>query len=412
MAEAQDGTPETRVFPGSLDDYRTKVEEIIRSENERLRRLSEEQAKEILDGAWQKAEAVISESQQKAARIIGSSEQKASEIIAESRSKAEEIINDSQQKATAEREAMLNQAKDEAAYVVTDAKQVAQRVLEAAEENAKKEAKNRVKEEEDKLLDRARAEAGVIVTKARENADEILSDARKAAERETAEIIERSKKEAELLIQDEIEHCRQQAMAQSAQIKMKAEKDAEKLINDITDGGREVNESILMTLQNAETLLATFREEVQAELGELTKRIVASRNKLRGIASQFDQEEEDSGTSGETDGGNQKGSDNLWVYLNGEKSGNAENGRYLFKGQIDLRTLSSFESALIKNMKKFLIQVPNVKYLGESSTEEGTRTSFELKEPLPLVDILGSMPSIRDVMPEGENLRLTLQPAA
>jgi len=67
MTELQDSTQvEEGIFTHSLSDYRSKVEEIIRTENERFRELAEQQAKDIIDGAWQKAEEIISESQKKA----------------------------------------------------------------------------------------------------------------------------------------------------------------------------------------------------------------------------------------------------------------------------------------------------------------------------------------------------------
>ena len=94
--------------------------------------------------------------------------------------------------------------------------------------------------------------------------------------------------------------------------------------------------------------------------------------------------------------------------MKGNRTAVKEDGDFLFKGQIELKTLSSMNYALVKELKGFLSKVPNVKYLGESSGEEGSILSFEISEPLPLLDILGSIPLVANVVEQGDTVKLSL----
>jgi len=420
---------ETGVFTYSLNDYRSKLEEIIRSENEKFRLLAEQQAKDITNDAWQKAEETISQSQtkadeiirqseqkaeeavtlsqQKAREIIGNSEEKAAKIVSDSHRKAEEIYNDSRQKALSVKEETIRQAKEEANNIVIKANREAQQTIREAEESAKKDAKNRVKAEEEKIITRAREEYNSIITKARQEAQSIVTKAKEDSEKQTAEIIDSSKKEAEQLFRNEIERCQALAQAQSDQIRTEAEKKADTLIKDLVNGGKEVHSLISETMANTENLMVKVKEEMLMELGELTKRIVESEKKLQDITNGYVREYDNKVNNTQIPG-NANTSDSLWVILkrDNDEAGIGENGYY--NGEIELKTLSSFDVTRIKNVKRYFTQIPNVKYLGEFSSEEGTKISFDLKEPLPLLDILKNMPSIEKVVEEGGNLKLTV----
>jgi hypothetical protein len=75
---------------------------------------------------------------------------------------------------------------------------------------------------------------------------------------------------------------------------------------------------------------------------------------------------------------------------------------------MELKTLSTMDYVVVRKLKGFLVQVPNIKYLGESSSEDGTILLFELKEPSPLMDILSNIPLVEDLVTEGDSIKLIL----
>jgi vacuolar-type H+-ATPase subunit H len=391
----------------SLDDYRSKLGEIIRAENEKFRLLAEEQAKEITSEAWRKAEEKISQSQSKAAEIIGISEMKAARIVGDSQQKAEKIIEEHRRKALEEQDEIIRQAKDEA-----------EQVIRQAEENAREEAKNRVKSEREKILAKTQQESNQIITSARQEADQIIAgarnegnqiiaDARDEAEKQARGTVENAKKEAELMIKDEIEKCRIETQTQATQIIKQTEKKAKRLINDIIDDGKQLHALIMNSVGNAENLMVKMKDAMQAEFGELTKQIVETNNKLEKKIDLFVRDNQ-----GEIEGMPvveiPNTSDDVWLIQKGRKSysGNSNDG--MFIGEIELKTLSSFDMRRIKNVKKLFTQIPSVEYVGEYSSEEGLKIAYNLQEPLQLFDLLKDVPWIDSVVEEGDNLKLTI----
>jgi vacuolar-type H+-ATPase subunit H len=431
MVELHAGSQvEKGVIDSSLNDYHSKIGEIIRSENEKFRIIAEEQAKEIISKAWQQAEEVIRQSQLKAdeilsqseqradeeltrsqrraAEIFGDSEKKAARIVSDSHQKADEIIRDGQQQALSAKEEILNEAKVEGLKIIESANQQAQRIVHEAEENARREARNRTKAEEEKIIAGARGESDDIIAAAREEAKVITINAGKDAERQVHEAVESTKREAEALVKDEIEKYRAQARMNSDKIRLEAEKKADRLTNNIVNSGKDVSELISETMKNTESLMVRLKDEMSIEIGELTKNIVEAKKKLQDITDGYvgEYEKEKSLTQVEA---NANTNDYLWIIFKGEKpdAGLGENG--YCNGEIELTTLSTFDTARMKSIKKDFNQIPSVKYLGESSSEEGTKISFELKKPLPLIEILRKMPSIDKISEEGGNLKLTVR---
>jgi uncharacterized protein YijF (DUF1287 family) len=80
----------------------------------------------------------------------------------------------------------------------------------------------------------------------------------------------------------------------------------------------------------------------------------------------------------------------------------------LYKGRIDLKTLSIVDHRKVRSLKAFLTRVQNIKYIGESSNDEGTVLSFEITEPMPLMEILDNIPDVITSEQSGNNIKLTL----
>lgn len=386
MTEIQETSGvEEGIFTHSLSDYRSKVGEIIRTENERFRQLAEEQAQGIIDNAWQKAEEIISESQQKAGAIIADSEDKALGIIADSRQKAASVGNE-----------IEREAEQKASKILEVAEQKAEEIVRDAEEKAVKEAKTRVRSQEEKIL-----------AKARQEADSIVAFARKKADEDADEIMESTKAEAAARIEAELEKFRSQTREQSDQIRAEAEKKASKLIDKIIGDGNTVNDMIIEAIKTSENFLEKMKDEIQVEISELTKSLTSARTGMEKTVTRFSENDTDVSA---LEGIGKKKNKNLalWVTLKGDKTVTENNGEFLFKGQIELKTLSTMDYSLVKELKGFLANVPNVQYLGESSSEEGHVLSFEIKESLPLLDILGNVPLVQNVTAQGDSITLSL----
>jgi F0F1-type ATP synthase membrane subunit b/b' len=384
----------------SLDGYKNKLEEIIRAENEKFRLLAEQQAKEITSEAWTKAEETLALAQKKTSEIIGNSEKKAGQIVSDSQRMAEKLVAEHREKAQAEQSEIIQRARNEAAAIIEKSKMDAQGIVNEAEENARKEAKLRVKVEGEKILLRTKKESESILALAQEKAGEIEVTARKDAELQTRAALEQSQKEVEVLIKEQIEKCRADAQAQAMQIRKATEKDAEWLLDEIINSSQELNGMITGSIGKTENMLARAKNDVMVEFGELTKRLTETRAKVEARIDSFAR-----GSSGEL-AESTGTSNNIWVITKGEKSAGDEKG--FFTGEIELKTLSSFDIKRIKKMKSLFTQIPSVEYLGEVSSEDGVKIAYKLQEPLPLLDILRTMPSVDRVVEEGNGLKLTV----
>jgi F0F1-type ATP synthase membrane subunit b/b' len=381
MSEIQESLHlEDGIFAHSLSDYRLKVEDIIRAENERFSKLAEDQAKAIINCALKKAQEITVESERKAARIAEDTQQQ-----------AQKISNEIQQKA--------NQKYTE---IIDGAQQQAQQIILKAEEEAKTEARNRVKSQEEKLL-----------LKMKEESHSILAAARKNAEKERDDIIEKAKKEVKQNIEEEVAKVKAEAQAKSDKISAEAEQKAVQMINALVSSSNEVNDMIIKAIKKSETILEKMKSDMNTEVGELTKTMVIARSKLQQAAApapEIKSKEDTALQKGNKDTG--KNNVDIWVALEGERTAQRDDGTFLFKGQMEIKSLASASAktyAVIKNLKDIFNRAPNVSYGGESYSEKEFSRKYEIKEPLPIVDILNNIPLVREVVVRDDNLGLVLK---
>ena len=83
----------------------------------------------------------------------------------------------------------------------------------------------------------------------------------------------------------------------------------------------------------------------------------------------------------------------------------------LFHGKIEVKSVSAaFDYTYLKNLKKYLMHFPTVKYLQESASEKAVTMIFDITEPLPLIAVLHDMPLIQEVVFEtDDNIWLIFQ---
>jgi vacuolar-type H+-ATPase subunit H len=340
--------PENSAADLSLDEYQGKIEELLVKENNKFRLLAEQQAKTIINEAQHKADLILSQTQKKNAEYIGAGEQKAAEIVGDSYKKAEKIVS------------------------------------------------------------KAHEESDSIIAAARQEASSIVANGRKDAEQQALDTIERLKKEADSLIRVEIEKCSSDTRVQSSRIYADAKNDAQKLINIIMENSKQAQFLIIESANKTESIMAKARENVQTELDDLTRRIAEIKNNLEQLTHTIIREKDKTENTPSVYNNLNPG-ERFWIEVKGDKSltANGENG--YTRGKIELKVSAPYNAERVRLLKKSLTQVPGIKNLGESSSEEGIIMKFELLEKLPLVDTIKSIIPIEKVEKEGYNLKLTLK---
>ncbi len=347
----------------TIDEYRAKLEELVQKEKERLRKLADKESSSIVEGAWRKAEDIIAESQQKAQKI---------------------------------REEIEHQAKKESSKVISNAQYQAQQIISEAEARDKKEARKRT-----------RLEVEELISKAREESNNIISQARKAAEKEVSEMLDGSREKAERIVKDEVDKFRADAQAQLSLDIDEAQKKAKRMIDNGVASCTEVCGLVKQIIQKTETIVDGFKNELQIELGELTQVIALASKKMEQFTTETN---EGSDIAAACPDINKKPNRQavLLVQLEGEESGGDNGKDSLFRGQMKLKAGSSCDYKQIRRLRDFLLQIPNIRFTGEFASEEETTISMEVQVPLPLLDILGNMPSVEKVVTEGDGAKLIL----
>jgi F0F1-type ATP synthase membrane subunit b/b' len=342
----------------TIDEYRAKIDGIVQKEKERLNQVYEQEASKIVDNARREAEETIARSKQEAQKI---------------------------------RENTTSQATKEAAEIINQANRQAQRITDEAQGNIKKEAKNRTREEVEKILSRAREEA-----------NDIISGAKALAEKEADETVSKLREEAENIVNEEVEKYRLDAQAQIALAINEAQKRARNITEDIIAKSEDLNGAISQIIQNTEAIVASFKQELQTELGELT-RVISMANTNKAQLS-FKHTE---GNLVVTPNQEMSKKDLLSVRLRGEQQGG--NGNSLFKGRMEIETISPPDFNQMRKLKDSLIQIPNIKFAGEVYSTEETSLSFDVRELLPVIDILSHIPSVEKLEKQGNNITLVMQ---
>ena len=367
--------------PDSLNDYRSKVGEIIRSENQRFIQLAEEQANAVIAKAWQKAESIVKDGQNK---VIG--------MLAEGQKKAEKFIAESHRKAGEAGREIEEAARQRAESIIEEARQHGLRIQSEAEADAARQAKSRIKAQEEKMLE-----------KAREDVKSILDNARNNAELEANGIIERTKEEAAQLVEDLAERYRKEAEERAARIRNEALQRANGFIETLTRQQDAARGVIAGTLKRSEVFLERINAEIQAEMETLHDSVMKAREKMESTLETFDISE-----AGPDLATAQPEGQALWINLNGTKTG--ENATsYHFQGQMELKALSTTDPSQLREFKSYLSGIAGLRFRGESSGEEGSIASYDVSEPIPLVEILSGAPTVGRVVTHGDSVKISLE---
>ncbi len=306
----------------------------------------------------------------------------------------EVLVSRDQSKPGESRTGVISPADLEAEGIIQAAKKKAKQIVQEAEEKSKKEAKKRTQSEVDK-----------IITKARKDALEIITQTKEAADKERGEIIIASKNEAEQLIREITEKCRQETRERSSRSIEEAREKADKIASNIIDSSTEISQKVNDIITRAKQMVEEFEEKIQTETGELVQAITETQEKIEQFSQATEKEEEEAAPVNN----NKEPIDTpaLGLRLLGQKSNGSNGSHTLFSGQVEMKSISApFDYQYLKNLKKYLIHIPNIKYVQESASEKEMSIVFDLQEPLPLLDILKNIPLVDEVITESDNISI------
>jgi F0F1-type ATP synthase membrane subunit b/b' len=314
----------------------------------------------------------------------------------------EVMVSRDQPRLNGGRAEVISPADLEAEDIIQAAKKRAQQIIHEAEEKSKKEAKKRTQSEVDK-----------IIAKSRKDALEIITQTKQAAEKERNEIIVASKNEAEQLIKEITEKCRQETQAQSSRAIEEAREKADKITSDIVSSSKEISEKVNEIITRTKQMVEEFEGKIQTETGELVQTIKATQQQFEQFFQATRKEDENKEAPANNNNKEPINTPALGLRVLGEKS-NGNNGSHtLFSGQVEMRSISTpFDYQYLKNLKKYLIHIPNIKYVQESASEKEMSIVFDLKEPLPLLDIIKNIPLVDEVTTEAGNISIIFRNSA
>ena len=351
-------------FSRIFDDYRAKIEEISRktSNNDQ----DPDEAKEKSTRENEELEVLVS-------RALPKSDNGKSEMILPKDIEAQDIIS--------------------------SAKKRARQIVDEAEEKVKKEAKKKTQSEIDK-----------IITKARKDALDIITQTKESADKERNEILMASKQDAEQVIREITEKCRQETQAQSSRAIEDARERAERVLTEIINSGMEISQKVAEIITRAKQTMDEFEARLKSETDELAEAIAITQQKLEQFAVMARKEEEARATPVTNNNNNTNVKETaktaaLGLRLLGQKS-NGKNGSHtMFSGQVEMKSIAApFDYQYLKNLKKYLIHIPNIRYVQESASEKEMSIVFDLQEPLPLLDILKNIPLVDEVITDADDI--------
>jgi vacuolar-type H+-ATPase subunit H len=290
----------------------------------------------------------------------------------------------------------------ESTSAIREARRQAKKIVEEAEQKIKKEAKKKTQSEIDRLLEKARKEA-----------EDIVFSARQTAEKEKNEIIAIARHEAEQAVAEITARCRQESQASSSRAITAATEKAQQIMADVIDSGTEINKLIGEMIERAEKTIADFEIRLREDTGDLARVIEETRQRLEEVTAAAHAVQASpvapalapaqASPDADVDVDIDIAGPSLAVRLVGERSNGSNGTTFLFRGQVEMKSSSAIDYQYLKSLKKYMVGLPDVKYLQEYASEKETSVSFDILEPLPLLDVLRRVPLVENVVPGAED---------
>ena len=354
-------------FTKIFDDYRARIDEITQKSSDKDDKTSKTNVKDVLDDEINKTKEAMSKGQGDSDIFIDEIEW---------------------------------QANKRAAEIVKEAKLQAQRLIYEAEDKIRKEAKKKTQTHIDKIIEKSRKES-----------EDIIERAREIAEREKHEAISTSKQDLEKMIQEITEKAREETEAQSSQIIFNARETAEKMVSDVVVNSKDISGKVMEIMNRTKNTVLRFQDELQGGLSELAEAVEDTQAMLGKMMSGIaDKSETVSQTIHEPTNADVDLLENtvLSVKFLGGKSNGKKGDDPLFSGKVEIKSITSFEYRHMKDLMNYLVHIPGIKYVQENASEKEMSVLFDVKEPMPFMDILKDIPLVDKVIEEANGASLVL----
>jgi F0F1-type ATP synthase membrane subunit b/b' len=365
MAKSETKTPTQKdEFSRIFDEYRAKIEEISRKTKGETE--ADVAAEDAIGDEPENLEVTVSRLQPK--RVIKSAD-------------------------------LISLADMEAEETILAAKRRAQQIIDEAEEKSKKEAGKKTQGQVEK-----------IIAKAKKDAEEMIAQVREATERESNEIVAAAKQETEQLIREITEKCRRETQEQSSRAIDRARGKADQMMTEIIVCCQGISLMANEIITRARQTINEFEAKLQNDIGELAKAIAEAQQKLQEYNKIAQKEKDEVGLVPINKSLEPPEAPKLSVRVLGTKSNGHDDTQPLFSGQVEMKSISStFDYQYLKNLKRYLVHIPNINYVQEYASEKEISIVFELTEPLPLLEILRNIPMVDEVNADTDDIRIVFK---
>jgi vacuolar-type H+-ATPase subunit H len=286
----------------------------------------------------------------------------------------------------------------EAEETIQAAKRRAQQIIDEADEKSRKDASKKTQSQVEK-----------IINKAKKDAEDIIELARQATEKESHEIVAGAKTEAEQLIREITEKCRRETLLQSNRTIDRAREKADHMLTEIISCCQGISLMANEIVSKTRQTIDEFEAKLQKDVLELAKAIAEAQQKLQEFTV-IAQKEKEEVVATPAERMLPTETPTLTVRVLGTKSNGHDDSQPLFSGQVEMKSASAaFDYQYLKNLKKYLVHIPNINYVQEYASEKETSIVFELTEPLPLLEILRNIPMVDKVNADTDDISIVFK---
>lgn len=289
--------------------------------------------------------------------------------------------------------------------------------------------------EGNKLKEKAKQDSAQILAEAKKEADNIVAQARQEAKVQAEQILAKAKEEAEQNTRESRE-IETKARQESAKVIHETREKASQIITEVIDRGTKQAQSELAQVSSeaknkTSQLLAQVSQGIEQIIGEAETNIKAELERLKTTISEAETKPQplQEAPNKEADTNSQPATAEavMLATSTAEKTKpeippvaekraaplRESKGGKLFKGRLKLEIISPYNQAHQGGVQEWLGQHHGLKVIstgGHASANRWiTNQTIDLEEPMPILDILKSVPGIKDIAEHKENIVITMR---
>jgi len=293
----------------------------------------------------------------------------------------------------------MSMADIEAEEILQAAKRRAQQIIDESEEKAKKEASKKTQSQVEK-----------IIAKAKKDAEDIIALAREATEKESNDIVAVAKQETGRLIKEITETCRRDTQTQANRAIDASRDKADKLMTEIVMTCQGISLMVNEIITRSRQTIDEFEAKLQADINELSRAIGEAQQRLKEFNTIAVKEKEEVGVVPNNKAQETADMLTLSVHILGTQSNGDHDSEPMFSGEVEMKSISpAFDYSYLKNLKRYLVMIPNISYVQEHASEKETSILFDIKEPVPLLEILRNIPMVEAVKADADTINIVFK---